>query len=163
MHDEGFADFIPFLSIIGDGDEIFCFDKNNEIVLLDCYTTGEVTHIEGNFSDCLMKQIEELEERKNKKIRGEDKMNRNYTINYWFAYDDNSEQCVYADTLIIFSRLLLDEIIQIFNELKDIFPSAIGREPDFLQEAFLIGSGGEIIPGAELFSDDYFIYYCWWD
>lgn len=140
-----------------------------------------------------------------------DKMNRNYTINYWFAYDefldptddftafacerldekrgyvtliknliskdetakvfvqvygleeDNNEQCVYADTLIIFSRLLLDEIKQIFNEPKDIFPSAIGREPDFPQEAFLIGSGGEIIPGAELFSDDYFIYYCWWD
>ena len=44
LHDEGFTDFIPFLSIIGNGDEIFCFDKNNNI-------------------------IAELEERKNKKIR----------------------------------------------------------------------------------------------
>ena len=32
LHDEGFTDFIPFLSIIGNGDEIFCFDKNNNII-----------------------------------------------------------------------------------------------------------------------------------
>lgn len=74
LHNEGFSDFIPFLSIIGNGDEIFCFDKDNKIFILD-YTTGEATPIEGTFSDCLMKQIEELEERKNRKIRGEDKMN----------------------------------------------------------------------------------------
>lgn len=73
LHDEGFTDLIPFLSIIGNGDEIFCFDKDNKIVLLDYYTTGETTSVEGDFSDCLMKQIEELEGRKNKKIRGEDK------------------------------------------------------------------------------------------
>ena len=73
LHDEGFTGFIPFLSIIGNGDEIFCFDKDNNIVLLDCYTTGEAAPVEGAFSDCLMKQIAELEERKNKKIRGEDK------------------------------------------------------------------------------------------
>lgn len=71
LHDEGFTDFIPFLSIIGNGDEIFCFDKNNQIVLLDYYATGEATLVEGNFSDCLMEQIEELEERKNRKIRQE--------------------------------------------------------------------------------------------
>jgi len=75
LHDEGFTGFIPFLSIIGNGDEIFCFDKDNNIVLLDCYTTGEAAPVEGAFSDCLMKQIAELEERKNKKIRGEDKNN----------------------------------------------------------------------------------------
>lgn len=73
LHDEGFTDLIPFLSIAGNGDEIFCFDKDNKIVLLDYYTTGETTPVEGDFSDCLMKQIEELEERKNMKIRGEDK------------------------------------------------------------------------------------------
>jgi len=72
---QGFTGFIPFLSIIGNGDEIFCFDKDNNIVLLDCYTTGEAAPVEGAFSDCLMKQIAKLEERKNKKIRGEDKNN----------------------------------------------------------------------------------------
>lgn len=73
LHDEGFIDYIPFLSIIGNGNEIFCFDKNNQIVLLDYYETGEATPVEGTFSDCFMEQINELEERKNKKLRGEDK------------------------------------------------------------------------------------------
>lgn len=71
LHDEGFTDFIPFLSVIGNGDEIFCFDRENKIVLLDHYTTGEAVPFEGTFPDCLMQQIEELEERKNRKIRGE--------------------------------------------------------------------------------------------
>lgn len=73
LHEDGFTDFIPFLSIIGNGDEIFCFNKDNEIVLLNYYETGEATPVEGTFSECLMKQIEELEERKNMKIRGDDK------------------------------------------------------------------------------------------
>ncbi|WP_286167150.1 hypothetical protein [Clostridium sp. D33t1_170424_F3] len=75
LHNEGFTDFIPFLSIVGNGDKIFCFDNNSKIVLLDYYMTGEVTPIDGTFSDCLMRQIEELEERKNMKIRGEGKTN----------------------------------------------------------------------------------------
>ncbi len=69
LHREGFTDYIPFLSIIGNGDEIFCFDKDNNIVLLDYYLTGEATPVEGDFAECLMKQISELEERKNMKIR----------------------------------------------------------------------------------------------
>ena len=73
LHEAGFIDYIPFLSIIGNGDEVFCFDKAGNIVLLDYYQTGEATPIEGCFSNCLMNQIEELEERKNKKVRGEDK------------------------------------------------------------------------------------------
>lgn len=73
LHDDGFTDYIPFLSIIGDGDEIFCFNRENQIVLVDTYSTGEATSVEGDFSDCLLRQIEELEERKNMIIRGEDK------------------------------------------------------------------------------------------
>lgn len=140
-----------------------------------------------------------------------DKMNRNYTTNYWFAYkdfldpaddftdfscerldgkqeyialienllsidgtakifvqvygleEDNNEQCITADTLIIFSKLSLYEIKQIFNEPQDIFPSDIREETDFSQPTFLIGDNGELIPSTKLFSDDYSIYYCWWD
>lgn len=73
LHDNGFKDFIPFLSVAGNGDEIYCFDKDNNIVLLNYYLTGEKTPEEGSFSECLLKQIEELEERKNMKLRGEDK------------------------------------------------------------------------------------------
>lgn len=141
----------------------------------------------------------------------DDKINRNYTNNYWFSYedfldptddftefscerlegkqgytaliesligkdgtakvfvqvygleDDNQELCIYADTLIIFSKLSLDEIKQIFNEPEDIFPSDIGEETDFSQPTFLIGGNGELIPGTKLLNDDDFVYYCWWD
>lgn len=77
--------------------------------------------------------------------------------------EDNGEQCICADTLIIFSKLSLYEIKHIFNESQDIFPSDIGEETDFSQSTFLIGDNGELIPSTKLFSDDYFIYYCWWD
>lgn len=73
LHEEGFTDYIPFLSIVGNGDEIFCFDKSGNIVLLDYYMTGEATPVEGSFSECLLTQIEELEDRKNRKMRGEDR------------------------------------------------------------------------------------------
>lgn len=33
------------------------------------YSTGDATSVEGDFAECLMKQISELEERKNMKIR----------------------------------------------------------------------------------------------
>ena len=37
--------------------------------------------------------------------------------------EDNNEQRVCADTLIIFSKLSLYELKQIFNEPQDIFPN----------------------------------------
>ena len=77
--------------------------------------------------------------------------------------EDHNEQFITADTLIIFSKLSLYEIKQIFNAPQDIFPSDIGEETDFSKPTFLIGDNGELIPSTKLFSDDYFIYYCWWD
>ena len=64
LHDEGLEDYIPFFSIIGDGNTIFCFDKNNRIVALDWYSKVAVEEDEMNFSDFLLKKIKELEERK---------------------------------------------------------------------------------------------------
>lgn len=80
-----------------------------------------------------------------------------------YGMENDNEPFVYADTLIIFSKLSLDRIKQIFNEPEDIFPSDIGEEMDFSQPTFLIGAHGEIIPGAELFKEDGSVYYCWWD
>jgi len=68
LHELGFVDYIPFLSIIGDGDVIFCFDKNNHIVALDWYSSGEAEELNSDFSDLLLKQIQELEERKNRML-----------------------------------------------------------------------------------------------
>lgn len=77
--------------------------------------------------------------------------------------EDHNDQCICADTLIIFSKLSLYDIKQIFNEPQDLFPSDIGEETDFSQPTFLINDNGELIPTTNLFSDDYSIYYCWWD
>ncbi len=138
-----------------------------------------------------------------------DKMNRNYTKNYWFSYKDyldptdaftdfsceslegkqeyialienliskdktakvfvqvygldNNDQVITADTLIIFSKLSLVEIKQIFNGFPNIFPSDIGEETDVLQPTVLIGDNGELISSAKLFNDEQSVYYCWWD
>ena len=80
-----------------------------------------------------------------------------------YGMENDSEPFVYADTLMIFSKLSLDGIKQIFNESEDIFPSDIGEETDFSQPTFLIGNNGQIIPGAELFKGNDSVYYCWWD
>lgn len=77
--------------------------------------------------------------------------------------EDHNEQYICGDTLIIFSKLTLDDIKQIFHESQEIFPSDIGEETDFSQPTFLIGDHGELIPAAKLFLEDYFIYYCCWD
>lgn len=77
--------------------------------------------------------------------------------------EDNDEQFVYADTLIIYSKLSLPEIEQIFNEPEDIFPSEVGEETDFSRPTFLIGTNGDLVPAAKLPGDGYSVYYCWWD
>ena len=68
LHALGFVDYIPFLSIIGDGDVVFCFDKDNHIVALDWYNSGESEELECDFSGLLLQQIAELEERKNEML-----------------------------------------------------------------------------------------------
>ena len=80
-----------------------------------------------------------------------------------YGLEDVNERFVYADTLIIFSKLPLIKIKEIFNAPKDIFPSDIGEITDFTQPTFLIGANGELIPSTELLSEDYSVYYCWWD
>lgn len=76
---------------------------------------------------------------------------------------DNKDKVITADTLIIFSKLSLVEIKQIFNEPKDIFPSDIGDETDFSQPTFMIGDNGELISITELSHEGQRVYYCWWD
>ncbi len=76
---------------------------------------------------------------------------------------NGNEQFVYADTLVIFSRLSLEKVRQVFNEPEDIFPDDIGEESVFPQPAFLICENGEVIPCTELSDAGHSIYYCWWD
>ncbi len=80
-----------------------------------------------------------------------------------YGFEDNDEPFIYADTLIIFSRMPLARIKQIFNKPEDIFPSDIGEEKDFSQQTFLIGEKGVITPVTKPSSNEYSVYYCWWD
>ena len=70
---------------------------------------------------------------------------------------------VIIQILIVFSKLSLAEIKQIFNEPKDIFPDDIGEETDFSQPTFLVGENGELISIIELSHEEQSVYYCWWD
>lgn len=76
---------------------------------------------------------------------------------------EDKDRVITADTLIIFCKLPLAEIKEIFNQPKDIFPSDIGEETDFSQPALLIGDNGELILSTRLFREGQSVYYCWWD
>ena len=76
---------------------------------------------------------------------------------------EDKDKVITADTLIVFSKLPLAEIKQIFNEAKDIFPDGIGEETDFSQPTFLVEENGELISIIELSHEEQSVYYCWWD
>lgn len=89
-----------------------------------------------------------------------------------YGYEEiDGKPLIYAETLIIMSRLPLDDIKRIFNEPDDIFPSDIGEDTNlsrpFFSETmgkrFLIDSHGGLISGVNLIREDEFVYYCWWD
>lgn len=81
-----------------------------------------------------------------------------------YGYEEiNNEQFIYSDTLIIYSKLSLTKVKQIFNKPEDIFPSDIGEVTDFSQPAFFINHDGSLVPVEENSREGYFVYYCWWD
>lgn len=80
-----------------------------------------------------------------------------------YGLEEDKEPFIYADTLIIFSKLSLLEIQKIFQEPKDIFPDYIEKMTDFPNKTFLVGARGELIPAKSLLSKDSTVYACWWD
>jgi hypothetical protein len=80
---------------------------------------------------------------------------------YGFEENDN-DLFIYADTIIVFSKLTMHRIEQIFNEDKVNFPSDIGILTDNLNNCKIIDGNGSII-GISKIPFDYNAYYCWWD
>lgn len=80
-----------------------------------------------------------------------------------YGLEEDDEPFIYADTLIIFSKLSLLEIQKIFKEPKDVFPDYIEKMTDFPNKSFIVSESGELIPGKSLLSKDYTVYACWWD
>ncbi len=78
--------------------------------------------------------------------------------------EDHNNSFIYADTLILFSKLPLSSIKQIFNAPKDIFPSDVGILPDYNSlTSFIIGENGDVLPAENYLESGYTAYYCWWD
>lgn len=80
---------------------------------------------------------------------------------------DNENTYIYSNTLIIFSKLTLDEVKNIFNNAPDIFPDDIGNITDFNERPYyVVDENGNLCPAEKFINsinNGYSIYYCWWD
>jgi hypothetical protein len=70
MCDAGYPQFVPFLKVIGDPDP-YCFTLDQRIVIWRHETPTEVEEVAKSFSEVLMFEIHELEQRKERRIKGE--------------------------------------------------------------------------------------------
>lgn len=68
----GYPKLVPFLRIIGSADR-YCFTQKGKTVLWCHDSPDEVEEIPETFSEVIMREIHALEERKDRKLRGEDK------------------------------------------------------------------------------------------
>ena len=69
MSEEGYPQFVPFLEVIGDADP-YCFAPDQKIVRWSHEQPNEAEPVEQSFSQVLMFEIQELEERKNEQLWG---------------------------------------------------------------------------------------------
>ena len=72
MKEAGYPEFVPFLKILGDADP-YCFTRNGGIVIW-CHEEPDTPEpVDMSFSEAVLHEIAELEDRVERKIRGEDK------------------------------------------------------------------------------------------
>jgi hypothetical protein len=64
---DGSGDLVPFLQLVGDADK-YCFDSRGRIILWSHEEPENREQEAMTFSELLMREIHELEERKNRKI-----------------------------------------------------------------------------------------------
>jgi hypothetical protein len=69
---EGYPELVPFLQIECDADR-YCFDRAGRIVKWDHEQPAELEPMSSGFSELLLAEIRELEHRRDRKVRGEDK------------------------------------------------------------------------------------------
>jgi len=65
---DGFADLVPFLQLVADADR-YCFDSAGRIIRWSHEEPESREQVPIPFSELLMREIHELEERKDRKIR----------------------------------------------------------------------------------------------
>jgi hypothetical protein len=72
MVQDGYPRLVPFLKIRGDADP-YCFTPDQRIVIWRHETPTESESVSESFSEVVMREIRALEERKARKLKGEDK------------------------------------------------------------------------------------------
>jgi hypothetical protein len=73
LGESGGGGLVPFLKLLGDADP-YCFTPEGRIAIWRHETPDEPEPVDGaTFSEVLMKEIRELDERKARKLRGEDR------------------------------------------------------------------------------------------
>ena len=70
MSDDGYPQFVPFLSVVGDADP-YCFTRDEKIVIWRHDNPNEAEGVSKSFSEVLMFEIRELELRKERRVKGE--------------------------------------------------------------------------------------------
>jgi hypothetical protein len=73
FRDSGFGDLVPFLQVVCDSN-LYCFDVEGNIIYWDHEEPDERRIVDEQFSDVLLREIHELDKRKDRKLRGDDKM-----------------------------------------------------------------------------------------
>jgi hypothetical protein len=69
MSDDGYPQFVPFLKVVSDPDP-YCFTRNRKIIIWRHETPGEVEEVDKSFSQVVMHEIRELEQRKERRVKG---------------------------------------------------------------------------------------------
>lgn len=72
LSSEGYPDLVPFLQVECDADR-YCFDRAGRIAKWDHEQPDERDWLSVSFSELLLAEIRELEGRRDRKVRGEDK------------------------------------------------------------------------------------------
>ena len=90
LESAGYGGLVPCLQVIGDAN-MYCFNEAGEIVLWDREVPEESQPISETFSELLLKEIGELEDRVQMEARGEDKSAGSGEIRPEFqkSYDKN--------------------------------------------------------------------------
>ena len=72
MKEAGFGHLVPFLQVQGDAD-LYCFDATGRIVRWNHEVPQEPEAVPETFPAILLREIRALEERTQRKVRGEDR------------------------------------------------------------------------------------------
>ena len=67
LSDDGYPQFVPFLKVVGDPDP-YCFTSDSKIVIWRHENPSEPERVEKSFSEVVMLEIRELEDRKERKL-----------------------------------------------------------------------------------------------